>query len=383
MMAAMITGVFGPRPWSRSLSFGGIAILILIEFGAVQRHPSRAVLTTVATAVACGAWLLLTTRLSGGEHSLTRLMLLVILGAAAIGLALASPEGAAIIPAIVAMVAASRIDQRPGLAFAAALTLGYLLATARSIGLQPIPLLSYGLGLTFTYLASRSTAQLRDEQARTKALLVELQQNRDAQIQAAALDERARIAREIHDVLAHTLAALSVQLEGARVMLEQRHADPEAVAAVDRAHRLAKEGLDETRQAVSALRGDQIPGPAQLARLVEDFQRDTGTTARLEVEGPARPLSSEAQLTFYRTAQEALTNIRKHAKPEQVEVRIRYRPTSTDLIVEDHGALPANGASPVVGYGLIGMRERAELLGGTLDAHPTTDGFRVALQLPA
>ena len=382
MMAAMIIGVLGPRPWARSLSYGGIAILILVEFGAVRRHPGSAVLTTVATAVACAAWLLMT-RLSENQPSRVRLTLLVVLGAAAIALALISPEGASIIPAIVAIVGASRIEWRPGIVFAAALTLGYLLATTRAIGLQPIPLLSYGLGLTFAYLASRSTAQLRDEQARTKALLVELQQSRDGQIQAAALDERARIAREIHDVLAHTLAALAVQLEGARMMLEQRHADPQAVAAVDRAHRLAKEGLDETRRAVSALRGDQIPGPAQLARLVEDFQRDTGTDARLEVEGTVRSLSSEAQLTVYRTAQEALTNIRKHAKARQVDVRIRYEPASTTLIVEDHGAPAADGASQANGYGLIGMRERAELLGGTLEAHSTPDGFRVALQLPA
>ena len=382
MMAAMITGVWGPRPWSRSLSYGGIAILIVVEFGAVRRHPGTAVLTTVATAAACTAWLLMT-RLSENEQSRVRLALLVVIGAAAIALALISPEGAPIIPAIVAVVAASRIDWRRGVVFAAALTLGYLVATAWAIGLQPIPLISYGLGLTFAYLASRSTTQLRDEQTRTKALLVEVQQSRDAQIQAAALDERARIAREIHDVLAHTLAALAVQLEGARMMLEQRHADPEAVASVDRAHRLAKEGLDETRRAVSALRGDQIPGPAQLARLVDDFRRDTGTEARLDVEGTARSLSSEAQLTVYRTAQEALTNIRKHAKPRQVEVRMRYGPTSMALIVEDHGAPAAGGASQVNRYGLIGMRERAELLGGTLEAHPTADGFLVTLQLPA
>ena len=377
----------------RMLSYGGIAILLLIEYSAVRRHPATLAATAITTAVVIGAWLLWWSALKSDWR--IRLGILVVMGIATIGLVLASPAGAAIIPAVVATAAASRIPTIAGPAYAAVLIVGFVIATGYVIGWLPVPLLSYGIGLAFTYLAARSTARLREEQARTKRLLVELQQSRDAQVQAAALNERSRIARDIHDVLAHTLSALTVQLEGARMMLAQRHSDPEALAAVERALKLSREGLDETKSAVSALRGDQVPGTNELARLVADFERDSGTPARLQVEGTPRALPSEAQLALYRTAQEALTNIRKHAQPARVDVSLRYEPSATELVIADHRRESPyhDSPSPLVGeeegggsvgdgYGLIGMRERAELLGGTLDAHPIDDGFVVALRLP-
>ena len=141
---------------------------------------------------------------------------------------------------------------------------------------------------------------------------------RDAQVHAAALDERARIAREIHDILAHTLSALAVQLEGTRLLVEQRPGDPAAVAALERASGLARDGLEETKRAVGALRGDALPGPEALPRLAADFERDTGVPCRFEVEGEPVALSPEARLALYRTAQEALTNVRKHAAASSV-----------------------------------------------------------------
>ena len=359
-----------------------MAILIAVDYFAVRRHPSALLPIAIATAVSLVAWLLLLmTRYGTDREPVVRIGLLILMGVAAIVLVLAAPDGGHIIPAVLAIVAASRLRRPAGAIFAITLIAAYLIAITVALGLEPIALFSYGLGLTFAWFASSSTARLVEEQRRTRALLVELQQSRDAQVQAAALNERARIAREIHDVLAHTLAALTVQLEGARVMLAQRGSDPDALAAVERSLHLSKEGLDETRRAVSALRGDQIPGPAQLQRLVEDFQRDSGLNARFDVDGTPHDLSSEAQLALYRTAQEALTNVRKHAKPDRVEISVRYEPAAVELVVQDHGA-PPNGQKPDAGYGLIGMRERAELLGGTLDAHPTDDGFIVSLRLP-
>jgi signal transduction histidine kinase len=364
----------------RLLSYGGIGILLLIEYSAVRRHPAALAATAITTAVVIGAWVLWWSTLKSDLR--IRFAILAVMGIGTIGLAIASPDGAAIIPAVVATAAASRMPSVAGQVYAAALISGFVIATGYVIGWLPVPLLSYGVGLAFTFLAARSTARLRDEQRRTQQLLAELQQSRDAQVQAAALNERSRIARDIHDVLAHTLSALTVQLEGARMMLDQRHSDPEALAAVERALKLSREGLDETKSAVSALRGDQVPGTDELTRLVADFQRDSATPARLEVQGTPHELPSEAQLALYRTAQEALTNIRKHAtRPARVEVSLRYEPVSTQLLIRDRGA-PPNGVVPGGGYGLIGMRERAELLGGTLEAHPTDDGFMVALRLP-
>lgn len=378
----MTLGIFGGRPAARPLSYGGMVILVVVDFFAVRRHPGALLPIAIATAVSLSAWLLLLMTVYGTNRKpVERFALLVVMGIGAVVLVLAAPDGGHIIPAVLAIVAATRVERPAGTTFAIGLIAAYLVAVTIAIGPQPIALFSYGLGLTFALLASRTTAELAEEQRRTKALLIEVQASRDAQVQAAALNERARIAREIHDVLAHTLAALTVQLEGARVMLAQRGSDPDALAAVERSLHLSKDGLEETRRAVSALRGDQIPGPAQFERLVDDFKRDTGTNAGLEVEGAPHELSSEAQLAIYRTAQEALTNIRKHARPDRVDISLRYQPTSTQLVVQDHGVAP-NGQNPNTGYGLIGMRERAELLGGTLDAHQTEDGFIVSLRLP-
>jgi signal transduction histidine kinase len=178
----------------------------------------------------------------------------------------------------------------------------------------------------------RRLAQRRDQAER---LVEELRESRAAHAESAALAERSRVARELHDVLAHSLSALALQLEGTRLLARDRGADAEVIDG-----------------------------------------------AQLTVTGTPREASSEAQLALYRTAQEALTNVRRHSASERVDLKLDYGDDGTTLTVEDHGvAAPLlNGRS---GYGLTGMRERAELLGGRLNAGPTDDGFRVELWLPA
>lgn len=218
-------------------------------------------------------------------------------------------------------------------------------------------------------------------------LLAEAQAGREALAQAVALRERAHLAREMHDVLAHSLSALAVQLEGARLLARSRGADPAVVAAIERSHGLARGGLDEARRAIEALRGGDMPGPDRLPALAAAFRAQTGVEAELELDGEPRELPSDARLAVYRTAQEALTNVRRHAAAERVDLRLRYADDGTWLTVEDRGG-PASGgdgaaAEPGLGHGLTGMRERAELLGGRLAATPTPEGFRVELFLPA
>ncbi|MQA74639.1 MAG: two-component sensor histidine kinase [Solirubrobacterales bacterium] len=227
----------------------------------------------------------------------------------------------------------------------------------------------------------------QERHQRTRELLAEAQHTRDAQAEAAMLAERGRIAREMHDVLAHSLSALTVQLEGARLLAHDRGADPEVERALERSLHHARTGLAEAREAIEALRGDGLPGPERLRELTDAFQVDGGVACELEVEGEPRELSSQARLALYRTGQEALTNVRKHADADRVEVRLRYEPGGTTLTVADHGAESnGSGGSPLAetgsGYGVSGMRERAELLGGRLSAAPTADGFRVELWLP-
>jgi signal transduction histidine kinase len=133
------------------------------------------------------------------------------------------------------------------------------------------------------------------------------------------------------------------------------------------------------------MRDDELPGPGRLAGLAAQFQEVSGVPCQFTVSGQAYELPSEAGLAVYRVAQEALTNITKHASAERVEVHLGYEPCATRLTVEnfavDWGAprLAGDGA----GYGLTGMRERAELLGGELTTAITHGGFRVELRVPA
>ena len=142
--------------------------------------------------------------------------------------------------------------------------------------------------------------------------------------EAAGLAERQRLAREMHDVLAHSLSGLSLQLEGARMLVAADPADPRLPDAIDRAHHLARTGLEEARRAIGMLRDDDLPGPDRLAALAEQFARDQAVPCDFAVSGEPHPLGSQARLALYRVAQEALTNVTKHASPTRVSLRLAY-----------------------------------------------------------
>ncbi|MFD9689720.1 sensor histidine kinase [Kitasatospora sp. NPDC059088] len=219
-----------------------------------------------------------------------------------------------------------------------------------------------------------------------RRLLVQERAVRAAEAESAALAERARIAREIHDVLAHSLSAQLVHLEAARLMLDARTDRAQVRERVVAARRMAQDGLVETRQALSALRGEFTPVGEFLVELTERER------APLTVTGTPRPLAAEAGLAVRRTAQEAVTNVRKHAPGARCSVELRYLDDAVELEVRNTRAPrgqstgePSSGdlAGSGSGYGLLGMRERAELLGGTLLAGPEDGGWRVLLRVPA
>ncbi len=235
------------------------------------------------------------------------------------------------------------------------------------------------LGAIPWFLLMRVLRTLRDQRD-------ELATSRAAEAQAAAAAERGRLAREMHDVLAHSLSALALQLETTRLLARNRGSSDDVTRAIDQAHHLAATGLEEARRAIATERGDPLPGPERIGLLADAFGEQSGLPVAVEVRGEPRELPPQARLAMYRTAQEALTNVRRHATPERVEVRLDYLPGSTVLVVEDHASPgtppPVMLGTAVDGYGLTGMRERAELLGGELLAAPTGDGFRVELRLP-
>lgn len=218
-----------------------------------------------------------------------------------------------------------------------------------------------------------------DAEARGSALRLLAQERAAsaAEAESAALAERARIAREIHDVLAHSLSAQLVHLEAARLLIEGDATKEQILDRVVAARSMAREGLAETRQALSALRGEMTP--------VEDFLRElvTPDRASVTVTGDRRALPAEASQAVRRVAQEALTNVRKHAPGAKVQVCLRYGEGEVRLDVRDFGGQsPGELAASGAGYGLLGMRERAELLGGSLEAGPGEEGFVVTLRVP-
>ncbi|WP_442803921.1 sensor histidine kinase, partial [Streptomyces luteogriseus] len=231
-----------------------------------------------------------------------------------------------------------------------------------------------GIGIALAGYTLRLDAEARGSAQR---LLAQERAARAAEAETAALAERARIAREIHDVLAHSLSAQLVHLEAARLLIERGGEREQIHERVVAAREMARAGLSETRQALSALRGDLTP--------LEDFLKElvgTAGGAEITVTGDRRALSTEASQAVRRAAQEALTNVRKHAPGAKVRLRLDYRPHEVTLDVRDSGGSPGELTGTGAGYGLLGMRERAELLGGSLEAGPGEEGFVVTLKVP-
>lgn len=184
------------------------------------------------------------------------------------------------------------------------------------------------------------------------------------------------VAREVHDVLAHTLAAVAVQLEAADAVLADGGDPAKLRALVQHSRSLVGEGIEETRAAVRALRDEPVELVGRLEALV------AGEPAELQVTGEPRPVPPKAGLALYRAAQEALTNARKHAPGAPLTVALEFRPGEVVLRV-DNGAATAVPTVPAGGFGLQGMRERLELAGGALDVGATASGWRVEARVPA
>ena len=235
--------------------------------------------------------------------------------------------------------------------------------------------------LVLTFLASQM--QLAIDQA--EGLLAATERTKQAELTAAALSERQQVAREMHDVLAHSLSGLILQLEAGRFISATDPADPRVRQTIERAHGLARAGLAEAGRAIDTLREDVLPTSHQLPELIQAFQDNTGIRCTLTVDGALRALNPDAELAVYRVAQEALTNAARHASPQRVTVELQYQPDGTCLRVEDWTDRPAQDAPTSLtggGHGLAGMRERAELVGGCLTTGVTNTGFRVALTVP-
>jgi signal transduction histidine kinase len=378
---------------ARRIAPAVIAVIVAISFA---QHPVPA-LTGNGLAVALSLVLLiasaavLTRRADAGSTAAALAAMIV----GSVALVWLQPNGAGVAGLFLAVaVAGMRLADRQSLAALALAVVVFIPAavhgyrSGRTIAGSEVGILATSvLGIAAFYLVARFARSAAEAHLRTRQLLVELQDSRDAEAEAALLRERSRLARDMHDVLAHSLSGLMLQLEGARMLAAQPDAQGQLPPALDRAHHLARAGLEEARRAIAALRDADLPGPNRLERLASDFERDSDIRAELKLTGTPRPLDSETSLTLYRVAQEALTNARKHGFPERVELCLTYETDGTRLMVCDHASATASANRSTIaaagGYGLTGMRERAELIGGHLDAGWTDDGFRVELWIPA
>jgi signal transduction histidine kinase len=214
-----------------------------------------------------------------------------------------------------------------------------------------------------------------------------LEREREEESRRAVAEEQARIAREFHDVIAHSVAVMVVQASAADDIFETNPARArEAIRAVKTTGR---QSLDELRRLLAAVRpenpGDAPPAPqptlARLADLVAQV-RATGLAVELTVSGEPRELPAGVELTAYRIVQEALTNTLKHAHAKSAGVTLTYDPTAVRVDVRDDGWGAARGET-AAGRGIIGMRERVALYGGEFRAGPSPEGgFRVTARIP-
>jgi signal transduction histidine kinase len=267
---------------------------------------------------------------------------------------------------IVLSVATADVENRETSALGGAIVVGAL-----SVGI-------WGLG---------AYAQTRRRYAREqRERVAQLEREREQLARIAVHEERASIARELHDIVAHSVSVMLVGVRGARDVL--RTAPDVADDTLARVETSGEQSLAELRRILALLRepehaAESRPQPslAELDELVADY-RDAGLPVRLEVTGEPQPLPGGVELSVYRIVQEALTNVLKHSQPTRVTVTLAFRNSDLELEVVDDGTTPANGVA-TSGHGIVGMRERVALLGGELQTgRRAGGGYRVAARLP-
>jgi signal transduction histidine kinase len=350
-----------------------VLLLVLVTVPLASPHPglgdARMITIAVLLGVCAIAWLVWLRASCRYRVMVTALAVMAVAGGTLAGL---SPFSTAVaVCCVVTSSAGVRLSTEASLTITAATVAAFLIsgfvvgAPAETLAGYPAAMIGlWAFGLT------RRAYVLRAEEA--EAALEQARRAHAAENQASALAERARIAREIHDVLAHSLAAVSVNLQAAEGLLGELPADSrgsevvKAMECIERAVAFTRDGMTETRRAIIALRegadaGDEAAGPmdgstptagaapaagpsptrlvAELRKLTDDYRADGDAIVDLELIGEPRPVGAEAALTAYRTVQEALTNARKHAPGEPVTVGLTFAPAALEVRVVN--ALPA------------------------------------------
>lgn len=368
-LASAAVGLFAQQQIAELLLLGGLGALFVLTgtLGSdwCQRFTSQRV---VYLYFAIQVLLANAIIFIGREQSLVALILFPL---AAQGVMMLSSRGAYLLGALLVVTA---------LVSFGALESGRLISTV-------VGGLALAAGVVFSIVFTRVAVRANIARAEVERLNLELatanRRLREYAAQAqelAVANERNRLAREIHDSLGHYLTVINVQLEAASQVFE--HDPLKAVAAVRKAQSLAQEGLTDIRRSVAALRSaplDNQPLPKAIEDLVAELQA-SGIVTQFHVEGDLLDLSPQVELTLYRAAQEALNNVRKHAHASRADVVLTAMPDRLRIVVSDNGV---GGEQTDGGFGLLGVRERVELLGGTFVAQPVSSGgFEFVVEVP-
>jgi signal transduction histidine kinase len=374
----------------RTCLLAAVIVTVCLARPAPGFASARGVAIVVALGLSSLAWIVW--MLAGQKASRISVGSLIVMGAAGGVLAGLSPNSPALAVGCAATFSAGvRLKTEASLGIMAETLAGFLIAGLLA-GAPTGALFGYPFAFAGLWSVSLTRREYLTRAEQAERTLAETRRAREAETQAAALAERARIARDIHDVLAHSLAAVSVNLQAAEGLLAADSLPSDnpdlakAIECIERAGTLTREGMTAARRAVMALRADAGPLAEQLSALVSQYRMAGDMDVSCTVTGTVRHLDEQASLTAYRTAQEGLTNARKHASGQPVALSLSFEPAAVTVSVinplppagESEGPLAATGA----GYGLTGLRERAALAGGTLEAGPVAGTWRVALKMP-
>ncbi len=366
----------------------GLVVILVVVLGSANSHPVPGLhgkaLAVTLTLCAFSAMLLVAIRDSFPERRLElQGAVIAVMGAAGVTLGGLQIKGATGVAAGVAVfMALTRLPLRAAVVMGGAVTLalGTVTAAAGSsssaVAAQVLVILLLGVVAVFLKRA-------RESESEAEILLAQLEDARDEQTRMAAIAERGRIATELHDVLAHSLSGAAIQLQGARKLAEREGATPSVSQAIDRASELVKAGLTNARQAVGALRGDPLPNVGQLPALIDACKADMSLDVTLRIEGEPRTLAADPSLALYRAAEEALTNVARHAPSAPTTVTLSYELDRALLVVTNGVSADPPRQGMGGGRGLEGLRERIDRAGGWMSVGPSPEGWRVEIEMPA
>jgi signal transduction histidine kinase len=285
---------------------------------------------------------------------------------------------AAIVAVYTVATYGTAVERRIAIVFVV-LAVGYGTFAGADFGSLAEDALVYGTAWVLGALQRTRRAYMAELEARAERL----EQEREDRARLAVAEERSRIARELHDVVAHSVSLMVVQTLAARSTLRR---DPAAAdEALEQVETVGRDSLKEMRRLLGVLRRDEQasmspqPGLGDLDELVGQLG-DLGLLVARKTHGEPKPLSPLVDLAAYRIAQEALTNVLRHAQASRAEISTEWSDGTLTLRVVDDGS---GKAPPEAGFGIVGMRERAQLVGGKLTAGPSRGGgFEVVAQLP-